>query len=59
MKSAEPDDLRVAFIGFRDHSPQDPSFVTREWDFASDSSTIYKNLRNLPDADGGGGGQKL
>jgi len=53
MKSAGPDDLRVAFIGFRDHPSQDLSFVTREWDFASDISTIYKNLRSLPDADGG------
>jgi hypothetical protein len=56
MKSAGPGDLRVAFIGFRDHPPQDLSFVTREWDFASDIAKISRNLRSLPDAKGGGDG---
>jgi hypothetical protein len=56
MKSAQPGDLRVAFVGFRDHPPQDRSFVTREWNFSSDTSTISANLRNLPGPKGGGDG---
>ena len=56
MKSSRPGDLRVAFIGFRDHPPQDESFVTRDWDFASDITQIHANLRSLPGAEGGGDG---
>lgn len=56
VNSAQPGDLRVAFIGFRDHPPQDDSFVTREWDFVSDLTRIHTNLRSLPGADGGGDG---
>ncbi|OJA13165.1 hypothetical protein AZE42_06218 [Rhizopogon vesiculosus] len=56
MKSSRPGDLRVAFIGFRDHPPQDQSFVTRDWDFASDITQIYANLGSLPGAEGGGDG---
>lgn len=56
MNSAQPGDLRVAFIAFRDHPPQDDSFVTREWDFVSDITRIHANLRSLPGADGGGDG---
>lgn len=56
VNSAQPGDLRVAFIGFRDHPPQEDSFVTREWDFVSDITRIHANLRSLPGADGGGDG---
>lgn len=56
VNSAQPGDLRVAFIGFRDHPPQDDSFVTREWDFVSDLTRIHTNLRSLPGANGGGDG---
>ncbi|KAG2364336.1 hypothetical protein BDR07DRAFT_1401840 [Suillus spraguei] len=56
VNSAQPGDLRVAFIGFRDHPPQDDSFVTREWDFVSDITRIHANLRSLPGANGGGDG---
>lgn len=56
VNSAQPGDLRVAFIAFRDHPPQEDSFVTREWDFVSDITRIHANLRSLPGADGGGDG---
>ncbi|KAG1747729.1 uncharacterized protein EDB91DRAFT_42541 [Suillus paluster] len=56
MKSAHPGGLRVAFIGFRDHYPQDDTFVTRQWDFVSDITRIHANLSHLPEADGGGDG---
>ncbi|KAG1897129.1 uncharacterized protein F5891DRAFT_547848 [Suillus fuscotomentosus] len=56
LNSAHPGDLRVAFIGFRDHYPQEDSFVTRQWDFVSDIARIHANLRSLPGADGGGDG---
>ena len=56
MRSAQPGDLRVAFIGFRDHPPQDRSFVTMELEFESDIAKIHANLRRLPGPQGGGDG---
>ncbi|KAG2132895.1 uncharacterized protein EDB93DRAFT_889885 [Suillus bovinus] len=56
VNSARPDDLRVAFIGFRDHPPQEDSFVTRQWDFVSNISRIHAILNSLPGAFGGGDG---
>ncbi|CAG2191141.1 unnamed protein product [Mytilus edulis] len=46
-------DVRLALIEYRDHSPQDRTFVTRKNDFTSSVSTM-KSWLNSASANGGG-----
>jgi von Willebrand factor type A domain len=55
-KLQSPEDLRFGLIAFRDHPPQDCTFVTREWDFTPDVKQMLRNLKSLPPPSGGGDG---
>ncbi|KAG1808030.1 uncharacterized protein BJ212DRAFT_717510 [Suillus subaureus] len=48
-------DLRFGLIAFRDHPPQDSTYITRQYPFDSNVSAVKANLANLQ-ADGGGDG---
>ncbi|KAJ1300100.1 hypothetical protein OPQ81_002582 [Rhizoctonia solani] len=48
-------DLRFGLVAFRDHPPQDDSFVTQRFDFTSDTSTMASNLGSLSVFGGGDG----
>ncbi|KAF8596136.1 hypothetical protein BDV93DRAFT_563621 [Ceratobasidium sp. AG-I] len=50
-----PSDLRFGLVAFRDHPPQDNSFVTKFFDFTSDPDVMSSNLASLS-ATGGGDG---
>ncbi|CAE6520019.1 unnamed protein product [Rhizoctonia solani] len=49
------EDLRVGLIAFRDHPPQDHTYVTKNFGFTSDISRVHENLKTLY-ASGGGDG---
>jgi von Willebrand factor type A domain len=51
----KPEDIRFGLIAFRDHPPQDKSYVTKNFGFTSKISTMEKNLKSLK-ASGGGDG---
>lgn len=46
-------DLRIGIIAYRDHPPQDNTFVYKVFDFTSDVNQVYTTLRSLQ-ASGGG-----
>ncbi|KAG1769111.1 hypothetical protein EV702DRAFT_1049782 [Suillus placidus] len=48
-------ELRFGLIAFRDHPPQDSTYITREYPFDSDVLAVKANLANLQ-AEGGGDG---
>jgi hypothetical protein len=50
-----PQDLRFGLIAFRDHPPQDQSFVTQVFPFTTDFAVVASNLGGLV-ATGGGDG---
>jgi hypothetical protein len=50
---AAPVDLRTAVVEYRDHPPQDTSFVTREYGFTSELTEVQKVIAALK-PDGGG-----
>lgn len=50
-----PQYLRFGLIAFRDHPPQDQSFVTQEFPFTTDFGVVASNLASLK-ATGGGDG---
>ncbi|KAH7885310.1 hypothetical protein F5I97DRAFT_1884410 [Phlebopus sp. FC_14] len=50
-----PEDLRVGLVAFRDHPPQDHTFVVKNFGFSSDISKVHKDLSGLY-ASGGGDG---
>ncbi|KIK38069.1 hypothetical protein CY34DRAFT_809747, partial [Suillus luteus UH-Slu-Lm8-n1] len=50
-----PQDLRFGLIAFRDHPPQDQSFVTQVFPFTTDFGVVASNLGGLV-ATGGGDG---
>ncbi|KAG2029885.1 hypothetical protein BDR03DRAFT_906422 [Suillus americanus] len=50
-----PDDLRFGLIAFRDHPPQDRSFIIQEHPFTTDFGSVAANLGSLT-ATGGGDG---
>ncbi|KAG1835989.1 hypothetical protein DFJ58DRAFT_710434 [Suillus subalutaceus] len=50
-----PQDLRFGLIAFRDHPPQDLSFIIQEYPFTSDVGSFTSNLGSLT-ATGGGDG---
>ncbi|KAL3893592.1 MAG: hypothetical protein SGPRY_014122 [Prymnesium sp.] len=47
--------LRVSLVAYRDHPPQDRTYVTKSFPFTSDLSQMKDNLRSLS-AQGGGDG---
>ncbi|KAH9924268.1 uncharacterized protein BXZ73DRAFT_91272 [Epithele typhae] len=49
------DDLRIGLVAYRDHPPQDHTYVTRNFGFSSDISQVHKDLSTLY-ASGGGDG---
>ncbi|HJZ93185.1 MAG TPA: vWA domain-containing protein [Gemmataceae bacterium] len=51
--SARPVDLRTAVVEYRDHPPQDMSFVTREYGFTNELPEVQKVIAKLK-PDGGG-----
>lgn len=51
----DPEDLRIGLIAFRDHPPQDHTYVTRNFGFSSDPSKVAEQLKGLY-ASGGGDG---
>lgn len=53
--SLSPDQLRFGLIAFRDHPPQDNTYVTKQFGFTSDIKVMQKNLTGLI-ASGGGDG---
>jgi hypothetical protein len=50
-----PEDLRVGLVAFRDHPPQDHTYVTKNFGFSSDISKVHRDLSGLY-ASGGGDG---
>ncbi|KAG1849195.1 hypothetical protein F4604DRAFT_1934983 [Suillus subluteus] len=50
-----PGDLRFGLIAFRDHPPQDLSFIIQEYPFTTDFGSVAANLGGLT-ATGGGDG---
>lgn len=49
------DDLRVGLVAYRDHPPQDHTYVTRNFGFSSDIDKVHRDLSSLY-ASGGGDG---
>ncbi|KAF8919049.1 hypothetical protein CPB85DRAFT_1213581 [Mucidula mucida] len=49
------EDLRVGLVAFRDHPPQDHTYITKNFGFTSDVSQVHKHLSGLY-ASGGGDG---
>ncbi|EJT98762.1 vWA-like protein [Dacryopinax primogenitus] len=54
-KLVRPEDLRLGLIAFRDHPPQDNTFITKKFPFTSDVAEMKANLKTLY-ASGGGDG---
>lgn len=52
---SSPGALRIGLVAFRDHPPQDYSYVTKEFPFTSQVSQIKEHLKTLY-ATGGGDG---
>ncbi|EUC67336.1 elongation factor-2 kinase [Rhizoctonia solani AG-3 Rhs1AP] len=52
---ASQEDLRVGLIAFRDHPPQDHTYVTKNFGFTSNINQVHENLKTLY-ASGGGDG---
>ncbi|THV03816.1 hypothetical protein K435DRAFT_774689 [Dendrothele bispora CBS 962.96] len=49
------EDLRIGLVAFRDHPPQDHTYVVKNFGFSSDISKVQKDLSSLY-ASGGGDG---
>ncbi|KAI0822008.1 hypothetical protein BC628DRAFT_1391938 [Trametes gibbosa] len=49
------EDLRIGLIAYRDHPPQDHTYVTKNFGFSSDVLQVHKHLSSLY-ASGGGDG---
>ncbi|TFK27716.1 elongation factor-2 kinase [Coprinopsis marcescibilis] len=54
-KLQSPTDLRIGLVAFRDHPPQDHTYVTKNFGFTSDIGQVEKDLNSLY-ASGGGDG---
>ncbi|EJC97868.1 uncharacterized protein FOMMEDRAFT_171279 [Fomitiporia mediterranea MF3/22] len=54
-KLQEPEDLRVGLVAYRDHPPQDHTWVYKNFGFTSDISKVRQELSSLY-ATGGGDG---
>lgn len=51
--AALPVDLKVGIVEYRDHPPQDTSFVTREYGFTGELAAVQKAIAKLSPAGGG------
>lgn len=51
--AALPIDLQVGVVEYRDHPPQDTSFVTREYDFTGDLKQVQTTIAKLEPGGGG------
>jgi von Willebrand factor type A domain len=51
--AAKPVDLRTGIVEYRDHPPQDRSFVTREYGFTSELPEVQKVIAKLKPNGGG------
>ncbi|KAF8960699.1 hypothetical protein BDZ97DRAFT_1832376 [Flammula alnicola] len=51
----DQDNIRFGLIAFRDHPPQDMTYVTKDFGFSSDISIMEKNLKSLKGSGGGDG----
>lgn len=47
--------LRVGLVSYRDHPPEDTTFITRKYELTQDTSKIEQNVKEMS-ADGGGDG---
>lgn len=54
-KLLQPEDLRVGLVAYRDHPPQDHTYVTKNFGFSSDTRRVHEHLKSLY-ASGGGDG---
>ena len=54
-KLQSQEDLRVGLVAYRDHPPQDHTYVVKNFGFSSDISKVHKDLSSLY-ASGGGDG---
>jgi len=54
-KLQSQEDLRVGLVAFRDHPPQDHTYVVKNFGFSSDISKVHRDLAGLY-ASGGGDG---
>ncbi|KAJ7600798.1 hypothetical protein C8J56DRAFT_911318 [Mycena floridula] len=54
-KLQSKEDLRVGLVAFRDHPPQDHTYIVKNFGFTSDISQVHKDLSGLY-ASGGGDG---
>ncbi|EGG07598.1 uncharacterized protein MELLADRAFT_77518 [Melampsora larici-populina 98AG31] len=52
---ASPECLRIGLIAYRDHPPQDRSYITLKFDFTSNPKIVQEHLKSLW-ASGGGDG---
>ena len=55
LAASEGYDVRFGLVAYRDHPPQDQSFVTRQFAFSADVQVMKQNLSTLS-ANGGGDG---
>jgi len=55
LAQAEGYDLRFGLVAYRDHPPQDSSYVTKSYAFTNDLADMQQNLASLS-ANGGGDG---
>merc|ERR1719473_1665925 len=55
LAQAEGYDLRFALVAYRDHPPQDSTFVTKPFPFTTSLDTMYSQLSTLKAAGGGDG----
>ncbi|KAH7097618.1 elongation factor-2 kinase [Auriculariales sp. MPI-PUGE-AT-0066] len=49
------EDLRIGLVAYRDHPPQDHTYVTKNFGFSSDTKRVHDHLKSLY-ASGGGDG---
>ncbi|KNZ81578.1 Mitochondrial Rho GTPase 1 [Termitomyces sp. J132] len=54
-KLQSPEDLRIGLVAFRDHPPQDHTYIVKNFGFSSDISQVKNDLSSLY-ASGGGDG---
>lgn len=45
--------IRFGFVSYRDHPPQDRSYVTRVFDFTDNIKRVHKEISNLKPSEGG------
>lgn len=58
-KLQSDEDLRVGLVAFRDHPPQDHTYITKNFGFSSDISKVKKDLSGLYASGGGDGPEAI